>query len=84
VSGEVRVFVDEVGLTVPADARVIDAVRVRDPDAAAAVLAGTRILTDSRGLPQASDAPVYAGAIYRVVRARPAVESPAAGGDGTA
>jgi hypothetical protein len=66
----VRVYVNGKGVDVPAAATALDAVRLTDPDAAAAVSAGTRALTDSRGLPAAPDAPVHGGAIFRLVSAR--------------
>jgi hypothetical protein len=55
---------------VPDGAPVLDAVRAWDPAAAAEVERGTRAVTDSRGLPVGSDAPVYAGAIFRLVSVR--------------
>jgi len=65
-----RVFVDAVGLTVPAGASALDAVRAHDPAAADAVVAGQRVITDSRGLPIAADEPAFGGAIYRLASAR--------------
>ena len=65
-----RVFVNAAGITVPAGATALDAVRAHDPAAAEAVSAGSRIITDSRGLPVASDEKAYAGAIYRLASAR--------------
>lgn len=66
----VRVYVDGRGVDVARDARALDAVRALDPAAADAVAAGTRRLTDSRGLAVPPDAPVHGGAIFRVVAAR--------------
>jgi hypothetical protein len=65
-----RVFVNGVGLNVPAQATALDAVRAWSADAADAVVAGTSIVTDSRGLPTAADARVESGAIFRVIPAR--------------
>lgn len=76
MSAEIRVYVDGIGVSVPAGATALDAVRQRDPSIADAVLAGTRAITDSRGRPAAVDAPVYGGAIFRVVSARSAVATP--------
>ena len=39
---------------------------------AAAVERGERAVTDSRGLPTSSDAPVHNGAIFRIICARQA------------
>lgn len=66
----VRVFVNARGYDVPATASALDAVRAADKVEADAVVAGTRQITDSRGLPVSIDAPVYAGVIYRVVANR--------------
>jgi hypothetical protein len=66
-----RVFVNGRGHDVPLGATAFDAVQVADGDEAAAITAGTRGITDSRGLPVAPNTATYAGAIYRTVRARP-------------
>ena len=60
----------ELPLDVARGATALDAVQARSAEAAAAVRAGTRVITDSRGLPVAPDAPVAAGAIFRLVAAR--------------
>ena len=62
-------------------ATVLDAVRDFDAAAADALVAGSRGVTDSRGLPSAIDAPVFGGAIFRLVSARAAR---AAGDEGSA
>jgi hypothetical protein len=69
-----RVFVNGVGLDVPAGATALEAVRSWSADAAEAVVRGASVITDSRGLPAPAEAPIHAGAIFRVipVRARPA------------
>lgn len=67
---DLRVFVNERGVDVPAGATALDAVRRSSADEGDAVAAGTRTIVDSRGLPTAPDAPAYAGAIYRTVTAR--------------
>jgi hypothetical protein len=66
-----RVFVNGRGHDVPLGATALDAVRVADHEEATAITAGTRGITDSRGLPVAPSTATYAGAIYRTVRARP-------------
>ena len=65
-----RVFVNGVGLDVPSDATALDAVRAWNADAAAAIARGETTITDSRGLPTSPQAPVPAGAIFRVIPAR--------------
>ena len=65
-----RVYVNGIGLTVPAGATALDAVRAADPAAADAVTAGERVITDSRGLPLGNDTPAHGGAIYRLASAR--------------
>lgn len=64
------VFVNAARVDVPASATALDAVRVWNADAAGEVEQGTRSITDSRGLALASDAPLYSGAIMRVVPVR--------------
>lgn len=66
----VRVYVNGRGVDVPAEATALDAVRLLDPAAADALLAGARALTDSRGLPAEPSAGVHGGAIFRLVSAR--------------
>jgi hypothetical protein len=66
----IRVFVNAVGIDVPAGASVLDAVRSWSADEAAAVDRGDRVVTDSRGLPIAPDVRVSAGSIFRLVPAR--------------
>ncbi|MDQ3950171.1 MAG: hypothetical protein M3282_07480 [Gemmatimonadota bacterium] len=70
MTGSSRVFVNGVGLDVPPGATALDAVRGWSADAADAVVRGASIITDSRGLPAPADAPVQAGAIFRVIAAR--------------
>jgi hypothetical protein len=65
-----RVFVNGVGLEVPTGATALDAVRGWSAAAADAVARGESIITDSRGLPARGDAPIQAGAIFRVVPVR--------------
>ena len=65
-----RVYVDSQPVDVPVSATVLDAVESADPALAEAVREGRKAVTDSRGLPIASDAPLHGGAILRVVAAR--------------
>ncbi|GAC1691315.1 MAG: hypothetical protein NVS9B3_09890 [Gemmatimonadaceae bacterium] len=71
MTSQVRVFVNGVGADVPAGCTALAALRVVDPAAAEAVLAGERVITDSRGLPLAPETPAHGGAIYRTIGARP-------------
>jgi len=64
-----RVYVDAHPVDVPKWATVLDAIEIADSALAAGVRAGSRAVTDSRGLPVASDAPLHGGAILRVVAA---------------
>lgn len=70
MTGTARAFVNGVGVDVPAGATALDAVRAWSADAADAVVRGTSIVTDSRGLPATTDARVESGAIFRVIPAR--------------
>lgn len=66
----IRVFVNASGVDVPAGATALDAVRAQDTSAAADVEAGTRLITDSRGLPIDSSSPMSAGSILRLIANR--------------
>lgn len=66
----VRVFVNGTGVDVPAGATALDAVRAWRESEADAVRAGTRVITDSRGLASPPDATVEAGSIFRLVSSR--------------
>jgi len=70
MSENVRVYVNAVGIDVPAGATALDAVRSWNAAEADAVAHGARVITDSRGLPDAADVAVYAGAIFRLVSGR--------------
>ncbi len=65
-----RVYVDAHPVDVPKSATVLDAIEIADSSLAASVRAGSRSVTDSRGLPIASDVPLHGGGILRVVAAR--------------
>lgn len=69
-STEVRVFVNERGVSVPVGATALDAVRINFPDDADGIAAGRLRLTDSRGLPVPPETVVHGGSIFRVVTAR--------------
>jgi hypothetical protein len=73
----VRVFVNGKGYDVPIATSALDAVRFADAVEGDAIAAGSRVITDSRGIAVPADTPVYAGVIYRVVtnRLRDAEES---------
>jgi len=64
------VFVNARAVRVPSGATVLDAVRAFDAAEGDALAAGSRGVTDSRGLPAPADAPVHGGAIFRLVSAR--------------
>lgn len=64
------VFVNAARVDVPTSATALDAVRAWSADAASEVEQGTRAITDSRGLSLAASAPLYSGAIMRVVAVR--------------
>lgn len=66
----VRVYVNARGYDLPAGATALDAVQASDISDADAVRAGTRLITDSRGLPVTPETPVYGGVIYRVITNR--------------
>jgi len=65
-----RAYVNERGVSVPPGASALDAVRAFDPAEADALSLGARRLTDSRGLPIASESEVHGGAIYRLLTVR--------------
>ncbi len=67
-----RAYVNERGVSVAHGATALDAVREADPADADAVTAGTRRITDSRGLPIDAGTPVHGGAIFRVLPVRAA------------
>jgi hypothetical protein len=54
MSATVRVYVNGRGIDAPADGGPVDAVRLFDPALADAIVAGNRLVTDSRGLPVAA------------------------------
>ena len=66
----VRVFVNAAGVDVPAGSTALDAVRAWNAAAATDVTEGTRLITDSRGLPIDGSAPMSAGSILRLIARR--------------
>jgi hypothetical protein len=66
----VRVFVNGSGLDVPSGSTALDAVRAWSVDAAAEVSGGTRLITDSRGLPIDAATAMSAGSILRLIAKR--------------
>ena len=66
----VRVFVNAAPLDVDSGATALDCVRHWRADEADAVSAGSRLITDSRGLPISGNSPARAGSIYRTVANR--------------
>jgi hypothetical protein len=62
-----RVFVNGVGYDVPAGRTAYDAVVLHDADEARALREGGVLVTDSRGLPIDPDAPMFNGAVLRLV-----------------
>jgi hypothetical protein len=67
MSDTIRAFVNGHGVSVPRGAAALDAVRAWDAAEAAAIAAGSRIITDSRGLPTDPASPIQAGAIFRTL-----------------
>jgi hypothetical protein len=70
----IRVYVNAKAVDVPPGSTALTAVRASSPPLADAVVAGEQAIADSRGLAVASDTPVHGGAIFRLIRARPAGE----------
>jgi len=66
----IRVFVNASGVDVPPGATALDAVRAFDAAAADEVTGGTRLITDSRGLPIDGASPMSAGSILRLIAKR--------------
>jgi hypothetical protein len=66
----VRVFVNGSGVDVPAGSAAIDAVQAWNADAASEVSTGSRLITDSRGLPIDANSPMSAGSILRLIANR--------------
>ena len=67
---DIRVFVNERGLSLPRGATVLDAVQQFSATDGAALAAGRAKVTDSRGLPLEFDAVITGGTIMRVLPVR--------------
>lgn len=65
---EIRVYVNEQGCTLPAGARVRDALAATVPELLPACATGDAVITDGRGLPVALDDPIGGGSILRALR----------------
>ena len=70
MTDNLRVFVNATAVDVSAGATALDCVRTWQANEADAVSSGRRVITDSRGLPIASNSPARAGSIYRTVASR--------------
>ena len=66
----VRVFVNAIGVMVPAGSSILDAVRHWNESEANAVAQGEKMVTDSRGLPIDIGERVSAGSIFRLLPVR--------------
>ena len=67
---QVRVFVNAVAVDVNSGATALDCIQAFKADEAASVRKGSRLITDSRGLPIPNDSIASAGSIYRTVSNR--------------
>jgi hypothetical protein len=67
MSTTMRVFVNGVGYDVPSGGTAYDAVVLHDADEARALREGGVLVTDSRGLPIDPDAPMFNGAVLRLI-----------------
>ncbi len=67
---QLRVFVNGTGISVNHGGTILDAVRAFNASEADEVAAGTRAVTDSRGLPVALETPLAGGTVLRIVSAR--------------
>lgn len=74
----IPVFVNGTRVEIRDDATALDAVRAWNADAGAALAAGARALTDSRGLPVDAGAPLAAGSIFRLTAGRDREAAPEA------
>jgi len=70
MDSSIRVFINGSGVDVSTGATALDAVRAWNADAAQEVTGGTRLITDSRGLPIDGSAPMSAGSILRLIAKR--------------
>ena len=70
IPDQVRVYVNDRGVSVPRGATALDAVAALDAERAREVVAGVSRLADSRGLPIDADVLAYGGLILRVLPVR--------------
>ncbi|MBX9929735.1 MAG: hypothetical protein K2X99_12595 [Gemmatimonadaceae bacterium] len=63
-------FVNGARVEVAAGSTALEALRASDPAEGDAVAAGTRVLTDSRGLPIAAASPAHGGIVLRTASVR--------------
>jgi hypothetical protein len=79
MAGDIRVYLNDRGISLPAGASVRDAIRAALPDLLGECEAGRANLTDARGLPVSLDDPLAAGSILRASRSsrRPGADGPA-------
>jgi hypothetical protein len=79
MAGDIRVYVNDRGVSLPAGALVRDAIRLAVPDLLADCEAKRANLTDARGLPVSLDDPLAAGSILRAARSsrRAGLDGPA-------
>lgn len=68
MADDIRIYLNERGLLLPAGATVRDALQAALPDLVADADAGAALLTDGRGLPVALETPLSAGTILRAAR----------------
>lgn len=73
VPDQVRVYINERGVSVASDATALDAVAALVPEQARDIAAGRSRLTDSRGLSIDAGVRVHGGLILRVLPVRPQV-----------
>ena len=71
----IPVFVNSSKIELPTESTALDAVRLWSEAAAGEVLAGTRVITDDRGLPIVPETTVHGGSIFRLIPARAAGEA---------
>jgi hypothetical protein len=70
MANDIRVYVEGKGATVAAGITALDVIRATLPEEAELVAGGEKVITDGRGLPIDQNSQAYAGAIFRIVRAR--------------
>ena len=66
----IRVFVNAAPVDVGSGATALECVRQWREEEGDAIIAGRKVITDSRGLPIPADSPAQAGSIYRTLHHR--------------